>query len=154
MHRVLIFSIAALAAFFMSGCMPESPPKTTISTAEKLCGSDISFYENYKADVIAQNPGRELLEMYLDHADVALFVKGYNETPPQSHEESPHIALWTSKGALDAHLNHKPINNSIPGANVLFIDESDCITRIETIPFFILEYLLRGHPFIPGSRES
>jgi hypothetical protein len=154
MHRVLIFLTAALAAFFMSGCMPESPPKTTISAAENLCGSDISFYENYKADVIARNPGIELLEMYLDQADVALFVKGYNETPPQSHETSPHIALWTSKDALDAHLNQRPINNSIPGANVLFIDASNCITRIETIPFFILEYLLRGHPFIPGSRES
>ena len=148
------FLIAFVAVAALSGCVNTEPPQVVISAAEKLCVSEIYFYENYKADVIAQNPGRELLEMYLDKADVALFVKGYNETPPQSHETSPHIALWTSKDALDAHLNQRPINNSIPGANVLFIDASNCITRIETIPFFILEYLLRGLPFIPGGRSA
>ena len=148
------FLIVILSAIALSGCVSKEPPQVIMSAAEKLCGSDISFYDNYKADVIAQNPGVELLEMYLDKADVALFVKGYNETPPQSHETSPHIALWTSKDALDAHLNQRPINNSIPGANVLFIDASNCITRIETIPFFILEYLLRGLPFINGGKSA
>lgn len=148
------FLISILSAIALSGCVNNGPPPPVISAAEKLCGSDIAFYDNYKADIISKNAGIAVLEMYLDDASVALFIKGYNETPPQSHEDSKHIAIWSSKAALDAHLNQRLINNSIPGANVLFIDGSNCITRIEIIPFFALEYLLRGLPVIAGGKSA
>lgn len=146
------FLLAALAAFFVSACVAGMPPVTE-QVAER-CGHRLNWYPGYKAELRKRNADREILERYLDDAETLIFNAAYNETPPQSRRTSAHVAVWVSRAALDAHIARKTPNNSMPAGVVVWIDEAGCITKKEVIPLLILDYLLRGKPFLPGGRES
>lgn len=146
------FMLAATLAFFVSACVADTTPPVT-HIAER-CGHRLNWYPGYKAEVRKRNADREILERYMDAAETVVFNKAYNETPPQSHRTSAHVAVWVARAALDAHLARQTPNNSMPAGIVVWIGGDDCIQHKEVIPLLIIEHLLSGHAYIPGGRES